>query len=80
MDKKRYLVSLRQDKAFRLKSQIKQLGLPSGHFSVLLDEHIETLIPIMDMLIEKKKNGEQLTIYEIIGKTSEIAQDKYGKE
>ena len=78
VDKHKYLVSLTQEDAFKLKKLLKELGLPVGQFSVLLDEHVRTLIPIFKEMLERKRSGKQLTLNELIGITEKSAEEVYG--
>ena len=72
LEKGKFVFSLNRDSALHLKELLKQLGLPRTHFSVLLDEHIRTLIPLITEMVERKRVGEKLTVAELVGMIPEV--------
>ncbi len=78
-DKKRYYVTLTQDKAFITKRYLKELGLPSQHFSILIDEYLDQINPVLKRIVEGKKTGKQITMLEIMNLASKSAEDILNK-
>lgn len=74
MEKNRYMVTLDQEAAFKVKKHLKALGLPHTQFSVLLNEYLVMIEPTLEMLAEKKRTGSQVTIFEILEETSKAAK------
>lgn len=57
--KKRYYLSLTEERVKHLKGLIKGLGLPKSVLSMLVDGSIETIIPAFEALKEIKDSGRK---------------------
>jgi len=78
--KNKYIVSLSQEHALKLKKLLSDIGMPRGQFSTLLDEHVRTLIPIFEHIKEKRRRDEPLEFAELIGVVDKSAKSEYQEE
>jgi len=65
--KKRYSLTLTQEKMERLKSVLKELGFPPSAVSQMIDDNLDLLADVFEQILERKKAGEQLTFTEMMG-------------
>lgn len=65
--KKRYMLTLTEEKMVRLKKVIKELGLPPSILSKMIDENLDQTTDFFEELRDRVKAGEQLTFSDVLG-------------
>jgi len=65
--KKRYMLTLTEEKMVRLKKVIKELGLPPSILSKMIDDNLEQISDFFEELRDRVNAGEQLTFSDVLG-------------
>jgi hypothetical protein len=65
--KKRYMLTLTEEKMVRLKKVIKELGLPPSILSKMIDDNLDQTTEFFEELRDRVKAGEQLTFSDVLG-------------
>jgi len=59
--KKRYYLSLTEERVKQLQVIIKELGMPKTMLSLLMDMSLQTLIPSLQAVLDAAKSGRDMT-------------------
>lgn len=73
--KKRYFMSFDEDKFAECKKNLKELGLPPATLSALLNDMLPGISNMLQMQIDKRNAGKQLTLQDMLSHTlTELAE------
>ena len=73
--KKRYMVSLDESKAEELKGLLREIGLPRGSFSAMINDALPGMTRLYRSILEKQQNGEQMSLGDVVAEAFRIGAD-----
>lgn len=75
MDKKRYQLTLTISKVAELQRIFKQLGMPQAALSMVIDESFDQMIPMFQLILDRKTSGTQINMFELMAKGFENIEE-----